>query len=72
VRWLRLALRGLAFGVTAGSIAFMLAPDRFAAPMRALGLGGQFALGTVVVLALAAEVFAWGSQAASGDQPPRG
>ncbi len=57
MRLLKPVLRGAGLLVTAGSIFFMFAPDRFRGPMLALGLGGQFLLGTVVLVALAAEVF---------------
>lgn len=52
-----LTLRVLAIAVTVGSIVFMFMPQSFRGPMLNLGLGGQFLLGTVVVLALAFEVF---------------
>lgn len=52
----RLALRVAALAVTGASIVFMLFPDTLRAPMLALGLGGQFVVGTVIVAALAVEV----------------
>lgn len=57
VKALHLTLRVLAIAVTLGSIVFMFLPQAFRGPMLGLGLGGQFLLGTVVVLALAFEVF---------------
>lgn len=53
----QVALRVVAISVTLGSIVFMFLPQSFRGPMLGLGLGGQFLLGTVVVLALAFEVF---------------
>ena len=61
MRLLKPLLRGAALAVTLASIGFMLAPDRASGPLLALGLGGQFAVGLVVLVALAAEVF-WRGQ----------
>lgn len=58
----RKLLRAAAALVTAGSVAFMFAPDTFRGPMLALGLGGQFVLGTVVLAALVVEVLAWATR----------
>lgn len=59
-------LRVVALSVTGASIALMFAPQAFRAPVLALGLGGQFVLGTVVLAALAFEVFEW----ATGPRDP--
>lgn len=64
-RW-RVVLRVLAICVTAASVALMFAPQAFRAPVLSLGLGGQFLVGTVVLAALAFEVFEW----ASGSRDP--
>ncbi len=55
--WVKPVVRGTALAVTAASIWFMFAPDRFRGPMLAMGLAGQFLVGLVVLGALAAEVF---------------
>lgn len=55
--WQR-ALRGVALLVTLGSIAGMLAPDRVGGSFLSLGLGAQFAVGTVLVAALVVEILA--------------
>jgi hypothetical protein len=53
--WLKV-LRVLALVVTLLSIVGMLYPDSVGAPLLAMGLAGQFLIGTVLVGALAVEI----------------